>query len=577
MSKTIFSTKQTKSVKGVSLSVTDEFVLNFLEGIDSPRALTVWLLYISGEHLQLVSLDCDPLSYTDGLAFRDDYAATLLLRKAQFLKTGLDLEDVAKKKFLAAEEQCRVTNHRFRTLESQSQYSSETASVLFTASRKISSVLGAFCPEELVNCSNWGPGATSSLKSRDTSRPNKFWKDSGTTPKCATFIEPWFAEAYPLWSESLNGFSVIKGSSILYVPKDARTHRVIAKEPGINSWFQKGVGKMIRRRLKYRAGIDLDSQKINQSLAKLGSQGSGDATVDFSSASDTIATEAVRFLLQWSPDWFSVMDVFRSHVGTLGESEVRWQKFSSMGNGFTFELESLIFWAIAYACCEVCKCDPERVSVFGDDVIIPEEALPLFRSVVEFCGFTINTKKSFSSGYFRESCGVHYWNGFDCQPYFLRKEITDVHAAYKAANAVKALGHRRNYLFDIRGCDVRFYRCFADLYRRVHKSYRFCVPYGIGDCGFVSEWDEAVPTLSRPKDGWEGYYVKAWVTKAIQQQVDHPGLLLTRLWDRSVENGWGNSYSLRDQTRYVVRRILVHEWSGLGPWIKIPRGLKAFV
>lgn len=565
MSKTFFHSAA-KRVGSVDLSATDEFVLNFLEGIDSPRALSIWMTYRYGEHLQLVEFDINPLDYVDKVKFRDDYLATFFLRKAQFLKTGVDLEAVSLEKFKRAETQCQVTNQRFRNLSSNSQYRGLTASVLFSASRKIEKVLGRFDPDEFVDCANWGPGASASMRSRDTSRPNKFWRDSGTTQECLTFVEPWFAAAYPLWASSVNRFDVCRGSSILYVPKDARGHRVIAKEPGINCWFQKGVGSMIRRKLRRNAGIDLNDQSANQRLAKLGSEGSGDATVDFSSASDCIATEAVRFLLQWSPDWFTVMDKLRCVSGSFGDSYVRWQKFSSMGNGFTFELESLLFWAIADACCEASDVDNRNVSVFGDDVIIPEVVLPLFRSICEFCGFTINDSKSFSTGHFRESCGVHYWDGFNCQPYFLRKEIIDVHTCYKAANSIKRLAHRCLSHTDSGNCDVRFRDCFVGLFRRTAKSYRFSIPDGIGDGGFITEWDEAAPTLSRPKDGWEGWYAKSWVTKAITMEVDHPGLLLARLWDRSVERAYGNSYALRDQTRYVVRRVLVHQWSGLGPW-----------
>jgi len=566
LSKTHFRVGPRKA-HGVNLSITDEFVLNFLSGLDTPRALTVWLMYESGEHAQLVALDCDPLSYIDGFRFRDDYAATLLLRKADFLKTGIDLRQVAMKKFMESELKCQETNQRFRNLGSDPLYQGQTASVLFDASRKISFVLGRISSEELVDCSNWGPGATASLRDVDTSRPNKFWKDSGTTPQLLGFVTPWFAKAFPLWSQGINYFEVIRGNVILFVPKDSRSHRTIAKEVGINSFLQKGCGTMIRRRLKHRAGIDLNSQSDNQIAALKSSIDSSCATIDLKSASDSIATGLVRFLLQWSPDWFSLLDVLRSHEGALEGQSIRYQKFASMGNGFCFELESLIFWSIAVSCCEAVGSDPLDVRVYGDDIVIPVGAVPLLRSVLDFCGFTVNESKSFSSGYFRESCGVHYWAGVDCQPYFLKEAIDDLSRVYRVANAVKRLAFRRCGSLYCGGVDRKLFSAHAALVHRVDKRYAFRIPDGIGDGGFISDWDETSPPFRRPKDGWEGWLVRSWVVKPIERSSTHMGILFAHLKDRSVDRGWKNSYPLRGRTRNVIQTLLVVSWPSFGPWV----------
>ena len=88
-----------------------------------------------------------------------------------------------------------------------------------------------------------------------------------------------------------------------------------------------------------------------------------------------------------------------------------------MGNSYTFELESLIFFSLAYATCTHLGLSPKNVSVYGDDVVIPVEAMNLFREVLTVCGFIINTDKSYSSGPFRESCGADYLEGLDIRPF----------------------------------------------------------------------------------------------------------------------------------------------------------------
>jgi hypothetical protein len=141
-------------------------------------------------------------------------------------------------------------------------------------------------------------------------------------------------------------------------------------------------------------------------------------------ASDTLAIELVRDLLP--PDWFDILWALRSPNGNFDGTIRPWAKFSSMGNGYTFELETIIFLALAKSVCEVKGIKHSQVSVFGDDIILPTDAFAAFSDVLRYSGFCINKEKSFTRGHFRESCGGDYFQGRDVRPFYLKRQIRSV-------------------------------------------------------------------------------------------------------------------------------------------------------
>jgi hypothetical protein len=547
----------------VPAPATGQAIFDYLSSLDCPRSLAVWLLYDSGEHMQLVDLDCHPNGYDSPFRFRDAYAATTFLSKANFLKLDLDCKEEAFKKFFQYEELCKQTNIRFSNLSSDPLYSGSNVWLLNATIRKIDQILGEYNAEEFVEGANWGPGVTTIVKGTDVSAVNKFHLENGITRDLYALVGSWFPAAYPLWSSSLRQnfgetwMSYQVGNSVITVPKNSKTDRVIAIEPGLNLWFQKSIGTMIRRRLQ-RHEIDLNSQVRNQQLAKLGSRDSSLATVDFSSASDSISRRLVEELLP--PRWFSLLNATRSNFGIHNNSLIRWEKFSSMGNGFTFELESLIFFAAAKAVQEYLSVKGE-ISVFGDDVIIPKECYELFSSFSAFLGFKVNRKKSFNTTYFRESCGSHYFDGINCKPIFLKERLQNASAIFKLANGIRMLGHRRNSYF---GCDSRFRHCWHRLVQRIPRSLRLWIPAGKGDGGFIVNFDEATP--ARARNGIEGYRYTCFAEVGLTRQSEAVSLLLARLKVISIQE-FNNSYTLRGRTRLQLARSLAHQWYNIGEWV----------
>lgn len=217
-----------------------------------------------------------------------------------------------------------------------------------------------------------------------------------------------------------------ESSTLFTVPKKSEIDRVACKEPEINMLLQRCVGKYIQQRLRTVAKINLRDQTINQRLAQ-NAVSDGLATIDLSSASDSISKQLVLALLPF--DWWSLMDDLRVKSTVVSYdpngkdgTDHQLEMFSSMGNGFTFELESLIFWAITRAVCEMSKVRG-RISVYGDDIVAPNAIVPRLIRVFAWFGFKTNPDKTFWKGDFRESCGKHYYRGFDVSPLFVRRPV----------------------------------------------------------------------------------------------------------------------------------------------------------
>ena len=290
---------------------------------------------------------------------------------------------------------------------------------LRVARKMVIDIIGVVPQPEILVGSFSGGASTSRL--RTESHPaSKYLGRADVTAAC----QPWFELALdqmPGWAQFRDNLQVnlVRGNVLFTVPKTTTIDRCAAKEPDLNMFLQKGVGNFFRSQLR-RVGINLNDQSRNQRLAREGSITGALATMDLSSASDSVTCGLVQALLP--PEWFDLLNCLRSPITIIdGEEHVN-EMFSSMGNGFTFELESLLFYVLARATA-YCTYSQGIISVYGDDIIVPAELFDDLEWVLSFCGFSVNTKKSYKSGPFRESCGGHYYNGYDVTPFYLRAPI----------------------------------------------------------------------------------------------------------------------------------------------------------
>lgn len=232
---------------------------------------------------------------------------------------------------------------------------------------------------------------------------------------CTTMAAPVLERIVRLYGYKAPVARLVDYNRVTVVPKNWKTHRTIACEPTANVAFQLAFDRYAKLRLR-RRGIDLSDQEVNQRLARAGSIDGSYATIDLSAASDTIAREVVRFL--FPQEWFTFLSVVRTpkykSTEFSGGEEVPYQKFSSMGNGSTFTIETLIFAAVCHAV------GSRDFNVYGDDIVVDTEHADLVTHLLGVLGFSVNLEKSFFAGPFRESCGKDYYLGNNICPFYLR-------------------------------------------------------------------------------------------------------------------------------------------------------------
>jgi hypothetical protein len=226
---------------------------------------------------------------------------------------------------------------------------------------------------------------------------------------------------------------IAEWNRVTFVPKNWKTDRTIACEPEGNLPLQLAFDTYAKRRLKRLWRIDLTNQFRNQEMAREGSICGKYATIDLKAASDSLAYNTVRWLL---PErWFQYVNDIRSPLYRLDDGSCHsYSKFSSMGNGATFALETLVF---AAACRAVGATD---FSVYGDDIVITTEHAEAVIRLLDFLGFSTNTEKSFIEGPFRESCGLDSYEGTDVTPFYLRNTYSQKNMLAHVVNNLAKVG-----------------------------------------------------------------------------------------------------------------------------------------
>ncbi len=433
-----------------------ELALSLMAGLNCPRSLMVSILIRSAEWDQLVRLKVDPAHYDSPDRYLRAAGATEFLRKLNRPIEGNDPEQATFDKWLAAEESCFKTNQRlneimdFGTLNGDPVHD-EILEFIADFRKNFEWLVGSGPgPHE----GNFGPGATISDKSGYTTVPHKLSSTPSFTPGALYHLVPWtgtkWARACAHRGDVLRS---VRGNTYFTVNKTALVKRPCAKGASVNAFYQAGQGRVMRKRL-FSRGINLsDGQNVHKQVACVASFNDEFCTIDLTSASDTVARALVR--LACSPAWFNELDSLAERFTKVGSRWYRLEKFSSMGNGFTFELETALFCAICMSC------DPlltpgHNLWVYGDDIIVPKRLAAKVISALKFFGFTPNPDKTYVSGDFRESCGGDFFRGMAVRPFYLEEIPNEPQDYISLANGIRRLasnfGQSSRLFADLRKC-----------------------------------------------------------------------------------------------------------------------------
>jgi len=351
--------------------------------------------------------------------------------------------------------------------------------------------------EELIYHADFGPGTAVGVPFADTSVTRKLRFPITVTRDCAPlFLEliradSLLKQAILAVNASPDGtvadkitLRIVEGDTFGVVPKRADIGRGISPQPVGNAICQACVGNAMADRLQ-RHGLDLSTlQEYHRKLAKIASRDGRLATIDMKSASDLLHLLVVRFLYELTPEWLLLMEKCRCSSTKVDSNYIESLTFSTMGNGFTFPSETLLFYVVAASCTQERSPNPlslipewgrlKTVSCYGDDVICRTEVAEDLISAFTALGFVVNESKSFIDPLvpFRESCGVDAFKGENIRPY-----------------CVKAVEGRPNVWV----MEAWLYKIFNEV---LPRYIQYCGPRATVESSFLETWTKLFLTLA---------------------------------------------------------------------------------
>lgn len=283
-----------------------------------------------------------------------------------------------------------------------------------------------------------GPGATAERVTGNRKYEFSRWHDR---------LEPYFPmlhwafsteEAYD--SPEFQKVTVISEDDeqpvrVVTVPKTLKTPRIIAIEPVCMQYTQQALSRALIDTLERHpltsGHINFRDQQVNRRLANDSSRTQRLATVDLSSASDRVSAALVYDMLGSVPDFRDAAFACRSRRAQLPDGQILdLRKFASMGSALCFPIESMYFYTICVGALLVRHNLPvtfrniikvsRDVYVYGDDILVPADSAAAVCDHLQKYYCKVNTRKSFWTGKFRESCGLDAYDGEEVTPTYLR-------------------------------------------------------------------------------------------------------------------------------------------------------------
>jgi hypothetical protein len=219
-------------------------------------------------------------------------------------------------------------------------------------------------------------------------------------------------------------------SRFKFVPKTNNKARGICIEENEVQWLQQALRSALVERIEShpitKGYVNFTSQQINRDLALNASQTGHLATLDMSSASDRISRRLVSYLFGGTGTLLDYILACSTETIELPEvrglnfvDELPISKIAPMGSAICFPIMALTHFALIKAILEFSTVPRDKIAdiyVYGDDIIVNRECVQAVYDFLPLYGMKFNETKSFSQSLFRESCGLHAYEGYEVTP-----------------------------------------------------------------------------------------------------------------------------------------------------------------
>lgn len=203
-----------------------------------------------------------------------------------------------------------------------------------------------------------------------------------------------------------------------FVPKGIDKKRFISMEPTVNQYYQyalfQGMDKWFQSHPQMH--INLQDQETSRRLCLEGSRSGKYATIDLSSASDTVTWKLVQELFRDLPEMRQYMALVRTRYVRVNGTVIEVNKYAPMGSSLCFPVECVVFASIASYACYLAGI-PQIFRVYGDDIVIDSRAYLYCLALLKELNFLPNDDKSYGPvSIFLEACGMEGYAGYDVTP-----------------------------------------------------------------------------------------------------------------------------------------------------------------
>jgi hypothetical protein len=462
--------------------------------------------------------------------------------------------------------------------------------VIHRAREICQSVLGEFSYDEWFDSCSFGKRAAVGLPRSKSYLDTRLERLSGTDKQLAAFNECLARDVHLFRAvrKRCRQRNVVDHIKATAVPKSFKSARIIAPDTILGGFLSRGLGDVIRARLEKETHIDLSLQQDrHRRWARIASTNGYLSTIDMSKASDSFTWRHIELLVP--SDWHEALDVVRSRRCEVDGKVVDLTSYMLMGSGHTFPLQTLLFYCLAEATRTLLN-RRGKVSVYGDDIMLPTQCARPFIVVMSELGFKVNSEKSFydqpdperpSHTFFRESCGGDYKGGIDVRPYMPECDLQEdgtvsrneyVAWCHKITNGlltrwdVAEIPSTVAFLVRMLASESKAV-CFVPTWEVDHAGIKFHIPsvHLLGlNCAYM-KYDRSVPTYwrlvfeqPRRKRSWEErpyIWYSHWLHRHnnVCENQNRPLLQLKKREDKSVTAHYSEPISLTGESRRDVK------------------------